>query len=391
MSQIRASLVTCALAALLVAPNAYAGAKLKIDDESSIDFATRVQTLTIVTDELDSDGEAGKTVDFKVRRARLRVKMVVTPQVESFIQTDIGGTDNGAGQSCRIIDAFVTVKPDPWFQFLMGMNMAPANRQNLTSSGAPLTMDRPGMTYKTLNWGNRMLRTFANNTISGTSSGLANGTAVRDLGLTLFGSGKAGDNAHFKYYAGVYDGVNAAGEDTPHVAARAQLNFFDAEGGYYNSATYVGKKKTIGIGASVDMQNKVAMAGTEEVDYMYYTVDGFMEWPLSNGASFTGEAGWMMLDFSDATGYMASQGSGFYGQAGYLVNNWQPWGAFEMWSSDATDDTGNVTQFRAGVTRYLKGHNANIKAGYEMTKGDNPILGMEDSVDAFVLGFFTTY
>jgi hypothetical protein len=388
MSQIRASLVTCALIALMATPPAFAGAKLKIDDESSIDFAARVQTLLIVTDKDLNDG-VSKTMDYKVRRARLRVKMVVTPQVESFIQTDVGSTDGGAGQSARVIDAFVTVKPDPWFQFLMGLNMAPANRQNLTSSGGPLTIDRPGLAYKSLNWGNRMLRTFSNNTIAGTSSGLANGTAVRDLGLTLFGSGKAGEKANFKYYAGVYDGVNAAGEDTPHLAARAQLNFFDAEGGYFNSATYLGKKKTVGIGASVDMQNKVAMAGTEEVDYMYYTVDGFMEWPTSNGASFTGEAGWMMLDFSDATGYMGSQGSGFYGQAGYFVNNWQPWGEFEMWSSDAANN--DVTQFRVGVTRYLKGHNANVKAGYEMTTGDGAILGMEDSVDAFVLGFFTTY
>ncbi|MBZ0269576.1 OprO/OprP family phosphate-selective porin, partial [bacterium] len=408
MSQIRASLALTVLIALLVAPKAFAGAKVAIDDESKLDIGFRVQTLGIVTDELDKDGEPGKTVDFKVRRGRLRVKGIVTSKVSAFIQTDVGGTDNGAGQSARVIDAFVTMAPDPWFQFYMGLNMAPSNRQNLTSSGSPMTMDRPGMAYKTLNWGGRMLRTFSNNTISGTASGLSNGTAVRDLGITLFGSGKAGDNASFKYYVGVYDGVNASGtdnsgstpatignaEDTPHVAARAQINFFDAEGGYYNAATYLGKKKTVGIGASVDMQTDVAARGTVAdpvmVDYLYYTVDGFVEWPVENG-SFTAEAAWMMLDYDDAAGFLAAQGNGFYAQAGYLVNNWQPWGEFEMWTSDATDDTGSVNQFRVGVTRYLKGHNANIKAGYEMTTSDQPILGAEDSVDAFVFGLYTTY
>jgi len=390
MSQIRASLVLTVLIALLVAPTAFAGAKIAIDDESKLDIGFRVQSLAIVADELDTDGEVMKTVDFKVRRGRLRVKGEVNDKVSAFIQTDVGDVSGGAGQSARVIDAFVTVTGDPWLQLIMGLNMAPANRQNLVSSGAPMTIDRPGLAYKSLNWGGRMLRTFSNNTISGTSSGLAPGVAVRDLGATLFGSGEVGDNAHLKYYAGIADGVNAPGEDTPHLTGRVQVNFFDAEPGFYNSSTYLGKKKTVGIGASIDMQNKVAVDGGEDVDYMYYTVDGFIEWPAGDG-SLTAEAAWMMLDWGDAASYMASQGTGFYGQAGYYINEWQPWGEVEVWSSDADDDTGNATQFRIGITRFLKGHNANVKAGFEVTTADVPIIGTEDTTNAFVLGLHTTY
>ncbi|HMB68279.1 MAG TPA: porin, partial [bacterium] len=358
----RIGLAGIAMAALLTTGTAFAGAKVQIDDESMIDIGFRVQALSITTDELDRDGEAGKTADYKVRRGRLRLKGVVTPEVSAFIQTDVGGTSNGSGQSARVIDAFVTIARSPWAQLYMGLNMAPANRQNVTSSGSPMTMDRPGIIYKSLNWGGRMLRTFSNNTIAGTSSGLAVGVAVRDLGATIFGSGPVGENAHLKYYLGVYDGVNGDGaegdetivngEDTPHVTGRVQVNFFDAEGGYYNAATYLGKKKTVGVGASVDLQTDVAMAGTVAepipVDYLYYTVDGFVEWPAGEG-SLTAEAAWSMLDFDDVAGLMHAQGNGLYAQAGYYINDWQPWGEFEMWSSDADDDTGSVSQFRLGL------------------------------------------
>ena len=72
----------------------------------------------------------------------------------------------------------------------------------------------------------------------------------------------------------------------------------------------------------------------------------------------------------------------------------------ELWSSDYTapagqNDIGNVTQFRVGLTRYLKGHNAAIKAGYEMTSSDSNIVGSgtnaDDKTDAFVLGTYVTY
>ncbi|MCA9751207.1 MAG: hypothetical protein KC591_03380 [Gemmatimonadetes bacterium] len=407
MSQIRACLAMSALAALLISAPAFGGAKVTIDDESKIDIGFRVQALTIVTDELDENGDATKTADWKVRRGRLRITGMITPDVTAFIQTDVGGAANGSGQSARVIDAYVQMKADPWAQIYMGLNMPPSNRQNVTSSGAPMTMDRPGIAYKSLTWGGRMLRTFSNNTISGTSSGLASDVAVRDLGVTLFGAGKVGEKASLKYYLGVYDGVNQSGaaadttatltnrKDTPHVSARVQLNFFDAESGYYNSATYLGKKKTVGIGASVDQQSDVSIGGPfanpTYVDYLYYTVDFFADLPLESGGALTAEGGWMMLDFDDAAGFTGAQGSGFYGQAGYFVNNWQPWAAFEMWSSDATNDVGNVNQFRVGVTRFLKGHNANIKLGFEQTSSDTPILGTEDSVNAIVLGMFTTY
>ena len=71
------------------------------------------------------------------------------------------------------------------------------------------------------------------------------------MGVTLFGSGSLSDTSHLKYYLGFYDGIQASGSDKSdrnlRMTARAQLNLFDAEAGYYNLSTYLGKKKTLGF------------------------------------------------------------------------------------------------------------------------------------------------
>ena len=406
MSRTLLSLLLAMVVGLGFAVDAQAGAKLMINDDASLDLGIRIQPLIIYGDQdVDGDGSWDSDYDMKVRRARLRLKAVIGEYVEGFIQTDVSGSAGGAGQDARVIDAFVVVKPHQWFQFYTGLNMVPVYRQNLTSSGALMAMDRPGITYKNLSWGNRAVVRMANNTLAGTASGLTSGNSVRDEGLTLFGSGALGEsNANLKYYVGVYDGINASGETDPRFAGRAQINFFDAEGGYYNSSTYLGKKKTVGIGAAFDLQNAIASDVNDElVDYKVFTADGFIEWPLGEG-SLTAEAGWQMLDLGDATvnfggsdiDWNAVQGTGFYGQAGYLFGeHWQPWGEFETWSSDSDADVGNYTAFRLGVSYYIMGHNANIKLGYEMVTTDVPMAsgsaGEEDSMNTFILGTYITY
>lgn len=402
MSRALWSLLLALVVGLSFTVDAHAGAKLVINDKSTLDLGIRIQPLVIYGDQdVDDDGSWDSDYDMKVRRARLRLKANIGEYVEGFIQTDVSGSSGGSGQDARVIDAYVLVKANQWVGFYTGLNMVPVYRQNLTSSGALMAMDRPGITYKNLSWGNRAVVRMANSTLSGTDSGLRGSNDVRDEGITLFGSGALGESdASLKYYLGIYDGINADGETDPRFAGRAQLNFFDSEAGYYNSSTYLGKKKTVGIGAAFDIQKAVAMDINDElVDYSVFTVDGFAEYPLGDG-SLTAEAGWQMLDLSDATveiggdpmDWNAAQGTGFYAQAGYFfAEHWQPWGEFEMWSSDSDTDVGNYTAFRLGLTYYIEGQNANIKVGYENVSTDVPITGDEDSMNTFILGTFITY
>lgn len=366
---------------------AHAGAKLEINDKAYIDLGFRVQILALSTDrDLDGDGSFEGLDEFRLRRGRFRLTGVINEHVSVFMQTDV------ATNSIRLIDAFINIKRDDWLQLIMGQNMPPSNRENLTSSGALLAADRPGMVYKSLTWGGRALTTFSTQTYGDTAAGFPGPYQVRDIGATLFGSGDVGGgNAHLKYYVGIYDGASAAGTDSERYAGRLQLNFGDAEGGYYNSATYLGKKKTVGFGLSYDAQADVAGSSTPQTDYTYWSADLFAEQPLGNG-SFTLEGAWMNLDLNDAN--LGAQGDGWYLQGGYLINNakWQPWFLYEDFGADDPSGKGSYDLLRLGVSYFMAGHNANIKVGYETFNADAPIgSSTEDKIDSFLVGFYTTY
>ena len=389
------------LAMLLIAGNALAGAKIPINDTSYFDLGFRVQALGINTDgykysDFDaSDPDMGLKDQryFKVRRARFRLKGVINEKFSAFLQTDASNKD------VVLIDAFITVKADKWLQFIMGRNMAPVMRQNLTSSGVLMTIDRPGLAYRPLTWGARSLHTFANATYVG--SGLASSPdAVRDNGLTLFGSGQVGESGGFKYYAGIYNGIQAGQNDEDRFAFRAQYNFWNPEAGYFQSSTYLGKKKTLGIGFAYDVQKEAGAETTTDAglaDYSLWTADAFLELP-TGGGSFTLEGAYTNSDFGDHVDYKKSQGTGFYGQAGYYLNSgWQPWVLYETFTSDADADAdgnvlGSYTSFRVGLTWFLQGQQANIKLGYESFKSEVPMDAKDqDTVNSVVLGFYTTY
>lgn len=395
--------------------SAQAGAKLKIDDESKIDLGFRLQTLFINTEkDIDGDNVFDSVNDFKVRRARIRLKGDVTEKMSMFIQTEFSEESGTSAADMRIIDAFMTLKLSNWHQIVTGELMAPVLRQNLTSSGALLAIDRPGIVYKTLTWGARATAAFTNQGLSATDPGLKGKVDVRDMGVTLFGSGSLGGNMSLKYYAGIYDGVQEADPSTSPTAgnktdserysARIQLNFGDPEPGYFNSSTYLGKKKTIGVGVAYDTQADVYADTTtgQRGDYTLYTADGFFDRPIGGG-TLTVEGAYIKLDLDEATIETAplpavatldtrqTAGDGFYVQAGYLMGNWQPWAAFETWGSDAANNFGSFDALKLGATYFLKGHNANVKAGYEILNADWNITGTEDKINTFVVGLYVTY
>ncbi|MEZ4648420.1 MAG: hypothetical protein R3E97_06430 [Candidatus Eisenbacteria bacterium] len=385
----------------IAAPEAQGGVKVPIKDDAYLDLGFRLQHLSMMTqNDIDGDGQWDSSIHHQIRRGRLRVKAATNSWFSAFIQTEVaaGGT---SGVDMRVIDAFIQMDLDPWARFFVGENMAPTNRQNLTSSGVLMAMDRPGVAYQSLNWGNRSRYRFTLADIPGSGAGVGSGDApVRDVGITLFGAGKVGENASAKYYVGTYNGVHVATENSERITARGQVNFFDAEDGYYNSSTYLGKKKTVGIGASIDMMPNVAMAednSGDTVDYTCISADGFIEWPVGEH-TLTAEVGLLMPDFG-GDDYLQATGTGMYAQAGLLVKQvWQPWVEFESFSSDDEDNVGNYSAIRIGGTRYFSGQNANVKLGVELTSSDNPLLvatdgsdGSEDSAMTVVLGFFTTW
>jgi hypothetical protein len=395
----RAILIGFLIMILAVPVTSWGGVKLKINDDTQIDLGFRVQTQFIATNE-NSGGDGESEEYFQVRRGRLRLGGSVTEYVKFFLQTDVGSGSGGSGRDVRLIDAFVNVHYKNYINVIMGENMAPASRQITTSSGGLMAIDRPNITNYNLTWGlnGKVGFNTGPNFTQGDQS-LGNDVAVRDNGATLFSSLSFSDTFHGKFYVGVYDGIDNT-KDKFRYTARAQVNFFDPEPGYYNLSTYLGKKKTIGVGASFDYQEEIDEDTSGDFhDYSWYEVDAFVDYPIGPG-TLTAEASYQHLDL-DGSGVLASggeeakqtSGDGVYAQIGYFLADWniQPWYGFDYWSSDDSDDIGSFMSHRVGLTYFFKGHNANVKIGFERFEADEKVPGEEDDINTFVTGFYVTF
>ncbi|SMF23371.1 short chain amide porin [Alteromonadaceae bacterium Bs31] len=397
--------LTVAMLTLFASSLIHAGPTIELNDEASLKFVLRVQGLYLNTDSEIVD-ERDKN-DFKIRRARLQLIGTVNPWLKTFIQTEYAEDPNASGSDMRLLDARIQLKKSDEVQAYIGQFLVPSSRMNATLSDALMTIDYPGITYKSLSWGNKAVGSFANRTINTTGSGLAGTVNVRDVGVTFWGQKSLSEKLHLKYYLGTFDGArSAAGE---RYTARATMNIGDPEAGFLYRSTYLGKKDTLAIGTSYDIQNNVArdLDTGAEVNYAYYTVDLFAEKKLGEGV-INFEGAYQDLDLGDA-GVLAqqdgttalgsntakqSQGSGYYAQAGYLLGKWQPWLGYETWQSDAPDGAGNVDISRIGISYFFQGHTANVKLGYEQLKSDTPFsssVGSDDKINTLVLGFYLNF
>lgn len=395
-----------ALTVALAAPTiAHAGFKVKLDDETTLELGLRLQSQFVSTEvDRDGDGEYESQNDFSVRRARVKFRASYGTWATAYVQTDLE-EQSGTSADSRIIDAYVLLKPHKAAWFYLGENMAPALRQNVTSSGAFMALDRPGLAYKALTWGGRTKYAFTNTTF-GDSNARLNTQArapVRDMGGTVFGNVSVAPVLHLKYYLGLYDGVQAAQSNSLRMTARAQVNLFDPETGYYNDGTYLGEKRTVGIGGSYDRQDKIALdqATGRKVDYQLFTVDAFAETPLPFGV-ITAEAAYVNLDLDGGGALVTAggtalgnasraQGDGFYAQLGYLLGKVQPWVNYEQWTSDATDDRGSYKAYRAGLNYFIKGHDAKLVAGFERFEPEVKLSASQSAINTFVVGAYLDY
>ena len=387
----------------------WAGVELQIDQDSNLELGFRLQTQFLSSTNAQADAQSDHEEEFLLRRARIRLGGSVTKWVRFFVQVGSDSKEDGSVGDAQVIDGFINLHLLDQAQIIMGEHMAPAGRQQLTSSAAMLAIDRPGITDYNLTWGLNGGAVF--NTAAFEDGNLdlrGDGNVHRDLGATLFGSISFTETFHAKYYVGAYSGIQYMNnrEDKERVTGRVQLNFFDPEPGYYNLSTYLGAKKTVAIGASIDHQQRIARDAVtnDNINYIWYSFDAFADIPLGPGST-TFEAGYSNLDLEDSTAIQDSasgppkngketEGKGFYVQSGYYLENLhlQPWALYERWDSDASDDLGSWSAWRVGVSYFIKGHNANIKVGFEQFRAAEKIGGTADKdFETFLIGFYVSY
>ncbi|MBI4846856.1 MAG: hypothetical protein HY810_10370 [Candidatus Omnitrophica bacterium] len=402
-------ILVLAVSLMLTGTTAYAGAKIQINDEASIDLGFMVNAqLQSTQADLDGDGKFDSQNNFGLRRARITLRGKVNEMAGLFYSTEIGSTTGGSGFDIRMLEAYIDLKFNKWLTVMAGEVYAPGSRQNLTSTGKLMCIDRPGLAAKSLTWGTTAKYGFYGSNYSDSVIGIDPPVASCDAGGLFTGSGELAEDFHLKYYFGIFDGIQVAGKDNFRIAGRVQFNIWDPEPGFWNASTYLGEKETISIGLGYDTQSAIAIDSVtgKSVDYSMLSCDLFTELFVGETDTFTAELGYQTLDLGDAgalqsksasTGTLTAlstnsakqaSGSGMYLQTGYLFGTtWQPWLGFEQWESDAESGKGSYDAYRLGVTYYIKGHNANIKAGYEQFNSDAKIgTSQEDSVGTFVVG-----
>lgn len=233
--------------------------------------------------DIDGDGKWNQSHhDFLFRRAYFYVNATLTPRWQFFVHyaADRLGTDGLEGDAGKGLGTGLALR-DGWIRFnawdnnvivQAGRMYIPFTRNyGTTSTKSLLTLD--------LNWSQ-----------GGYRGGIFYPSNVgRDDAITIWGN-IAEDRLQYRFMVG--DGISGAAAnpaDNPRLAGRVGCNIFDVETGWFNSGTYLGKKRVLAFGAGIDAQNDLTIDGLQR-DYHAWTVDAHYDQPTGGGNAVTVQA-----------------------------------------------------------------------------------------------------
>jgi len=272
-SQLIRTAVGLAIAGIAVAP-AFAG-------DVSVGGGLRTSFSSTSFDfDADEDGDDDSFSDFAVNSARLYISGKATENISFMFNTEYNSND----EEIRIIDAvaqfsFAGGKHNIW----AGRFLPPSDRANLYGP------------YYASNWAVYQ---------DGVQDGYPFETEGRDDGLMYWGQyGKV------KFSAGAFDVTGlTTGDSDVLLASRVQVDFWDAEDGYYLNGTYYGEKDLLAIGVaaqtadagdaySVDflLEKKLGGSGVITVESEYAMYDGLGGYGTPVGGLYEKQDGWYLL------------------------------------------------------------------------------------------------
>jgi hypothetical protein len=172
-------------------------------------------------------------------------------------------TEYDSNNHINVLDAAAQFEISPMVNFWVGRFLPPSDRANMYGP------------YYAPHWG-----VFAD----GVQDGYPFVSAGRDNGAMYWGQfGKV------KLSGGGFDGASATGSRKLIAAGRAQVDFWDPEGGYYLNGTYYGAKNLLAVGVAGQAQSKEA-GDTSDGTRNAWSVDFLLEKKVGQGAAFTIES-----------------------------------------------------------------------------------------------------
>src|SRR5258708_499108 len=246
--------------------------------------------------ELDHGGSTDK---FMLDSVRLYVNGSVTDKIKFMFNTEYDQGTNKVG----VLDAVARFEFSPQFNIWAGRLLPPSDRANLYGP------------YYAHQWGVYT---------DGVQDGYPFVFQGRDNGVVYWGTFAK----KVKVSAGAFDGGTATGNSKVIGAARVQIDFWDAEDGYYLNGTYYGDKNLLAIGGATQIQD----------GHTASTVDFLLEKKLPNAGVVSIEAEYS--NYNRLGGYDAifAKSQGAYALGSYLFPKKVGIGKFEVLGKFAKAD-----------------------------------------------------
>ena len=210
--------------------------------------------------------DADASDHFRVNSLRMYVNGAATSKIKFMVNTDIayGGSLGAPGPQdtgFQILDAVAQFEMSDTFNVWVGRFLPPSDRANLYGP------------FYAHHWA-----VYAD----GVQDGYPFVFQGRDNGAAWWGQFDK-----VKLSAGAFDGLSATGNSSLIGAGRIQVDFWDAEPGYYLNSTYYGERNLLAIGLAGQTQ---ADAGSA------YSADFLVERKVNGGGAVSFEAEWARYD-----------------------------------------------------------------------------------------------
>lgn len=359
-----AVLMACSLGAL----SAQAAGTITFGEDKyvSIGFGTIGSYSSVEDGAANGDDRSN---DFSMNSARIYISGSLNKYIKGMLNTESSGT----GGATEVIDANVQLQITDDIAIWAGRFLSPSDRANM--AGPYYSM---GGGY----WANIASR-----------YGWNGGTIGRDEGVAIVGSAM---DSHVGYSFGLFEGdkifrfspvaalsETAGDKDKLMYAGRLQVDFWDAEPGYYGTGNYFGAKNILAIGIAGRQKTDGAVSAIDVGDYSSYSIDFLLEKKDVGPGTFSAEAAYYDYDTDDV--FLSEQGKAYSAGVAYLFNEKVGWGQFmpfaryQKFDSDAaTADT--TKRYEIGTNYVIEPYNATITAAYSDTK----VTG-SSSVNAFTV------
>jgi hypothetical protein len=360
-----ASLLAAAVCSLAPMTASAWSPKLEVSDTTWVQLGYLHQAWFEAVDDGTAAGDDWSS-DFFTRRSRVMLLGQATDKVFFFLNYDAAsGSSAEYRQDPVLTDAIIDYRISPAFNVSVGRILVPFSFDNQTSAVSLLGIDYP----------TRALVGLPTN---------SSGAFWRDDGIEV--RGLLGDGLidyRVGYFRGDRDTTRNPDEDG-RFTGMVTINFGAAQGGWFFNGNSLGALDVLSIGVGYDSMGRSGSYSDGTVtrdydDHEAYSVFAAMEKKLFGGTVAAQAAYYDWEGVGNPGGAFYNGGNTSALTVGYLMGNgrWQP---VVRWQNQDPDDGDSLDTVGIGLSYYISGHRANIKAEYSM---DDQRNSDGDEVDAF--------